>query len=233
MRRRRITRPRWDRRCARTRGGDGGARTRHLRSARPTLSQLSYVPRDGCPRSTCEIDVVTRAGLEPAPPGFRPGARTRYANESRRSTPKTTPTTHGVIGGIEPAPTRVTTERTDHRTTTEAATTIGRRGVTVRASRPAASREEVEPLRMSKPVADVGGRRAADAGLPSRRRARRPAGETTSTHALRRGGKVVEREGIEPLGFAPTTLRAVCRTSGARSSGEGPFVEPSPVEKLI
>lgn len=49
----------------------------------------------------------------------------------------------------------------------------------------------------------------------------------------RGGGKVVEREGIEPLGIAPTTLRAVCRTSGARSSGEGSFVEPSPIKKPI
>jgi len=44
---------------------------------------------------------------------------------------------------------------------------------------------------------------------------------------------VVEREGIEPLGFAPTTLRAVCRTSGARSSGEGPLAEPSAIDKWI
>ncbi len=42
---------------------------------------------------------------------------------------------------------------------------------------------------MSKPVADVGGRRAADAGLPSRRRVRRPEGKTTSTHAARRVGR--------------------------------------------
>lgn len=143
MRRRRITRPRWDRRCARTRGGDGGARTRHLRSARPTLSQLSYVPSgtnvDDARGSAVERTMVTRAGLEPAPPGLQPSARTRYATESR-TTRRLRRRRVGVIGGIEPAPTRVTTERTDHRTTTEAATSGGspqRDGSRARRPRPA------------------------------------------------------------------------------------------------
>ena len=134
-------------RCARARGGDGGARTRHLRSARPTLSQLSYVPSgmnvDDVRGSTVERTMVTRAGLEPAPPGLQPSARTRYATESRTTRRRRRRRTRrGVIGGIEPAPTRVTTERTDHRTTTEAATSGGspqRDGS--RARRPRSARE--------------------------------------------------------------------------------------------
>jgi len=109
---------------------------------------------------------------------------------------------------------------------------VGRRSATDREPEGRDPRAKLEPLRMSKtpPVArpSSGGRTSP---VTASRSATRGKDDLDPRHEA--GAKVVEREGIEPLGFAPTTLRAVCRTSGARSSGEGSFVEPSPIEKPI
>lgn len=124
-------------------------------------------------------------------------------------TPTRTPT--GVIGGIEPTPTRVTTERTDHRTTTEAVPL----GTTTRRAheRMARGRRGTRTSSIFKP------RRNGDARLPSRHRARR----STGTDLDPLGGWRWSTKDSNLVGIARTTLRAVCRTSGACSSSNLPF----------
>ncbi len=52
----------WCTTTASRRDGDGGDRTRSLRSARPVLPRLSYIP------------LVAQGGFEPPPPAFQTGA---------------------------------------------------------------------------------------------------------------------------------------------------------------